>query len=242
MHASDINLPRITVTGVADGARRDLPLLASGFVYGLAFGSLAATQGLSLVEATLMSVLVFSGTAQIAVVQIWSSQPGLVPAAMIVLIANVRYVLMSASLRPWLGTVSPWRVYPLLTFMVDSAYAQGLRSRADGNEDAGIILGSGLASFTGWVIATALGFVSGQLFANPRAIGLDFVVIAFCLAAATVMARILGTPRKLLPALVAGLIIVVIDRVFPGPWTVVAAGLAAAIVGAVLHTPETDPA
>lgn len=237
-----MNEPRITRTGVVDGARRGLPLLASGFVYGLAFGSLAASMGLSLVEATLMSILVFSGTAQIAVVLIWPSQPGLLPAALIVLIANIRYALMSASLRPWLDQVSPWRVYPLLTFMVDSAYALGLRSRAEGNQDAGIIMGSGLASFTGWVISTAIGFVSGQLFANPKAIGLDFVVIAFCLAAATSMARLVRTPRGFVPALVAGAVIIVVDRLLPGPWTVVAAGLAAAITGAVLYDPETDPA
>jgi 4-azaleucine resistance transporter AzlC len=240
--ATPMNAPRITLSGVTDGMRRGLPLLASGFVYGLAFGSLAASMGLSLLEATLMSLLVFSGTAQIAVVQIWPSQPGLLPAALIVLVANVRYVLMSASLRPWLGPVSPWRVYPLLTVMVDSAYALGLRSRAEGNEDAGVIMGSGLSSFIGWVIATALGFVSGQLFANPKAIGLDFVVIAFCLAAATAMARMVRGPRGFIPALVAGVVIVLVDRLFPGPWTVVAAGLAAAVAGAVLYNPQTDPA
>ncbi len=232
---------RITWTGVADGVRRGLPLLASGFVYGLAFGSLAATMGLSLLEATLMSVFVFSGTAQIAVVQIWPSQPGLIPVMLIVLVANIRYVLMSASLRPWLGNVSPWRVYPLLTFMVDSAYALGLRARAEGRTDAGVILGSGLASFAGWVTATALGFVSGQLFANPKAIGLDFVVVAFCLAAATAMARMVRTPRGFVPALVAAAVIVVTDRLYPGPWTVVAAGLSAAITGALLYDRETDP-
>jgi predicted branched-subunit amino acid permease len=237
-----MNTPRITTTGIVDGLRRGWALLASGFVYGLAFGSLAATMGLSLLEATLMSALVFSGSAQIAIVQIWPSQPGLLPAALIVLIANVRYILMSASLRPWLGTVSPWRVYPLLSFMVDSAYALGLRTRAEGNEDAGVIMGSGLASFVGWVVATALGFVSGQLFANPKAIGLDFVVIAFCLATVTVMARMVRSPRGFIPAIVAGAAIFAVDRLYPGPWTIVAAGLVAAVTGAVLYDAESDPA
>jgi predicted branched-subunit amino acid permease len=239
---SDMIEARITRDGVANGVRRGLPLLASGFIYGLAFGSLAAAMGLSMLEATLMSALVFSGTAQIAVVQIWTSQPGLLPAVLIVLIANVRYVLMSASLRPWLDSVSPWRVYPLLTVMVDSAYALGMRSRAQGNQDAGLILGSGLASYFGWVLATALGFGSGQLLANPKAIGLDFVVVAFCVAAATAMARMLRTLRSVVPAIVGGLVVVVMDRLAPGPWTVVAAGFAAALAGAVLYNPETDPA
>ncbi len=232
----------ITLTGIIAGFRRGLPLLASGFVYGLAFGTLAASMGLSMFEATLMSALVFSGSAQIAVMQIWPSQPGLLPAALIVLVANVRYVLMSASLRPWLADVSHWRVYPLLAVLVDSAYALGLRSRAEGNEDAGVIMGSGLASFVGWVTATAVGFVSGRLFADPRAIGLDFVVIAFCLAAATDMARMLPGWRNIVPAIAAGCVIVAIEHVYPGPWTLVAACLTAAVKAAILFDPKADAA
>ena len=233
--------PSITRAGIVSGLRTGLPLLASGFVYGLAFGSLAAGMGLSLLEAVLMSALVFSGSAQIAIVQIWSSEPGLLPAALIVVIANVRYVLMSASLRPWLAAVSPWRVYAMLAFIVDSAYALGLRARAGGNQDAGVILGASLASYVGWVAATGLGFVTGQLLANPKVIGLDFVVVAFCLAAATVMARSIRTPRGFMPPVAAASAIIAVDRLAPGPWTVVAAGLTAAVVAAALHDPEQDP-
>lgn len=232
-----MNEPSITASGIALGLRQGAPLAVSGFIYGLAFGSLAATMGLSLLEATLMSVLVFSGTAQIAVVQIWPSHPGLIPAALIVLIANVRYTLMSASLRPWLAKVPAWRVYAMLAFMVDAAYALGLRLRAEGNQDAGVIMGAGIASFAGWIVATALGFVSGQLLANPRAIGLDFVIVAFCVAAATVMARMIKSPRGLLPPVLASLVIVIIDLWLPGPWTVVAGALTAAIAAALLFEP-----
>ena len=216
--------------------------MASGFVYGLAFGSLAAGMGLSLLEAVLMSALVFSGSAQIAVVQIWQTTPGVIPVALIVLISNVRYVLMSAALRPWLANVPAWRTYSLLTIMVDSAFALGLRSRAEGNGDAGIILGSSLCSYGGWVIATALGFVFGRMVADPKIAGLDFVVIAFCIAAAAAMARQIRTPRGLVAPVAAALVIVAVDRFAPGPWTVVAAGLTAAILGAILYDPEADPA
>lgn len=233
--------PRITSAGVRIGMRAGLPLFASGFVYGLAFGSLAAGMGLSLVEAVLMSALVFSGTAQIAVVQNWASVGGVVPAALIVLIANVRYVVMGASLRPWLAGLPIVRVSAVLAMLVDSAFALGQRSRADGNGDAGVIVGAAFLSHLGWVVATGLGFVSGQLLANPRAFGLDFVVIAFCVAAATVMARQIGSIRSAVVAVSVAVIIIVVDRVAPGPWTVVAAGVGAAILGAILYDPERDP-
>jgi predicted branched-subunit amino acid permease len=229
--------PSVTLTpaGTARGIATGLPMLGSGFVYGLAFGTLAASAGLSFIESVLMSVLVFSGTAQIAVVQIWSSQPSALAAGVIVLIANVRYVLLSASLRPWLGGLPAWKAALPLTFLVDGAYAAGMRAKATGATDAGALLGPSLASFTGWVTATALGYLSGQLISNPRALGLDFVVIAFCVSAATMMTRNL---RDLVPAIAAGFIVVLVDRLSPGPWTIIAAGITAVLVAAWRYKPE----
>ena len=42
---------------------------ASSFVYGIAFGVLASEAGISMAEAAIMSATVFSGTAQMAVLQ-----------------------------------------------------------------------------------------------------------------------------------------------------------------------------
>ncbi len=215
-----------------------LPLGGSGFIYGLAFGTLAQSKGLSIFEAFLMSALVFSGTAQIAVVQIWQTHPSLLPAALIVLFANVRYVLMSASLRPWMGDLPAWKALLPLAFMVDGAYAAGTRAHANGDGDAGVMLGTSLASFSGWVVATVLGFMSGQWIANPKLIGLDFVVIAFCASAAAMMSR---TVRNVWPVVAAVVAVVALDRFAPGPWTVVGAAMAAALVGAVLHRPSAGP-
>jgi predicted branched-subunit amino acid permease len=225
----------MTAAGIARGLRMGLPLGGSGFIYGLAFGTLAQGKGLSMFEALLMSVLVFSGTAQIAVVQIWQTHPGFLPAALIVLVANVRYILMSASLRPWLGELTAWKAMLPLVFMVDGAYAAGTRAHADGDSDAGVMLGSSLASFCGWVLATGLGYVSVQFIANPKLIGLDFVIIAFSTSAAALMSR---TVRDVWPVLAAVVVVVALDHLAPGPWTVVGAGVTAAVVAALRYRPR----
>lgn len=219
------------------GFAHGVPLFGSGFVYGIAFGTLAASAGLTLLESVLMSVLVFSGTAQIAVVQVWQSHPVPLAAAGIVLIANVRYFLMSASLRPWLGGLARWKAFLALAFMVDSAYAMAMRARADGDNDAGMLAGPGAASFLGWVIATGLGFLSGRAITDPRALGLDFVVVAFCVSAAVMMSR---TTRDFRAAIAAALVVVLCERFMPGPWTIIAAGLTAVVAGMALYrTPST---
>jgi predicted branched-subunit amino acid permease len=226
----------LTLAGVRAGLATGLPLLGSGFVYGIAFGALAASMGLSALESVLMSILVFSGTAQIAVVQVWKSEPGIVAAFLIVLIANMRYLLMSASLRPWLGSLPLWKAALPLYFMVDSAYATGMRARAAGNPDAGAMLGPAIASFSGWVTATGLGYLTGQLVADPRRFGLDFVVIAFCVSAATLVAK---STRDVVPPLAAVAAIVLVDRLWPGPWVILAAATAGIVAGAIRFKPVT---
>jgi len=61
--------PPFTWAGFRQGASLSLAFGASSFVYGIAFGVLASEAGLGMVEAAIMSATVFSGTAQMAVLQ-----------------------------------------------------------------------------------------------------------------------------------------------------------------------------
>jgi predicted branched-subunit amino acid permease len=210
------------------------PLAPSAFVYGIAFGTLATATGLTLAQALAMSALVFSGTAQIAAVSVWSSLSGVVPVMIIITVANVRYLLMSASLRPWLGDL-PLRAYaPPLSIMVDSGYAAGMRAFTDGHRDAGHLLGPCLSSWLGWVAGTAVGVVSGSVLADPRVIALDFVVVGFCAVAVAAMGKGL---RDVSPPLAAVIAVIVTERAGAGAWAVVIAALAAAIVAMLRWRP-----
>lgn len=214
------------------GALLALPFSVSSIVYGVAFGLLATGTGLTKLEAVLMSALVFSGSAQVAVLQIWSANLALLAVLVTVLVANIRYVLMSAALRAWLAPLGAFKAMLVLLPLVDGSFAIAFRERGRGDNDAGVLLGSSLISWSGWVIGTALGTVAGQLITNPKAIGLDFIIVAFCAASATLM---LKTRADLWPAAAAIAAVVATEQFAPGPWTVVVAGLAAAVVGALRY-------
>ena len=102
--SSDVSL---TLAGLARSASIGLPFMASPVLYGLAFGLLASEQRLSAIEAGAMSLAVFSGSAQVAVLQSWAAHPGLLAVIVTVLVADVRYVLMGAALRSWLAPLGP---------------------------------------------------------------------------------------------------------------------------------------
>jgi predicted branched-subunit amino acid permease len=224
--------PTMTRAGFRRGAVLALPFCVSSVVYGLAFGLLATGVGLSTIEAVAMSALVFSGTAQVAVVQAWGGQPSLLVVFVTVLVANIRYVLVGAALRPWLAPLGTLRASLALLPLVDASFAMASRARADGDNDAGLLVGSAMISYTGWVVGTGLGTLAGQVIPNPRVWGLDFIIVAFCAASAALLVRTRG---DIWPALAAIAAVVTCEYYAPGPWTVVAAGLAGAGVGAALY-------
>jgi predicted branched-subunit amino acid permease len=229
--ASDVTL---TTDGLRRGAMLALPFCASSVVYGLAFGLLAAGVGMSTVEAVAMSALVFSGSAQVAVLQAWAGAPSYLLVFITVLVANVRYVLMGAALRSWLAPLGGLRACLALLPLVDASFALAFRARANGDHDAGVFVGSGLIAYSGWVLGTAFGAAASRLIANPRAIGLDFIIVAFCAASATMLLR---GRSDVWPALAATAAVVVSEQFFPGPWTVIVAGLAGALMAAILYVP-----
>ncbi len=200
------------------------------FIWGLTFGLMAREAGLSALEASLMSVVVYSGTAQAATVGGLAagitSGTGILAGMVAVLMLNARYLLYGASLRPWLGQTSLAQAYGSLWFLGDANWAMSTKAHAEGENDAAYILGSGLSMYLFWIAGTALGALAGNWIADPRMLGVDFLLVAFCAA----MAMDLFKSRSdIAPALVAVAVAAALDRFAPSGWTLVAAGLAGAL-------------
>lgn len=223
---------KLTLPGFLEGMRISTPFGASSLVYGIAFGLLAAQTGFSVLEAATMSTLVFSGTAQIAVLQSWTHALSLLAIASTVLLVNVRYVLMGAAIRPWLAPLGGLKASAALLTIVDGSYALAVREYHKGNGDAGILMGAGILSWLCWIAGTIAGFYTGTAIPNPRSVGLDFVIVAFC---ASTVAMMVDHIRDYVPAVVALAVVIIFELIMPGPWGVVAAGLAAAFTGAIRY-------
>ena len=200
------------------------------FVWGLTFGLMAREAGLSVLESSLMSVLVYSGTAQAATVGGLGTGvqagAGILASVAAVLMLNARYLLYGASLRPWLGQTAPAQAYASLWFLGDANWVMSTKAHADGENDAAFILGSGLSMYLFWVAGTALGALAGNWIADPRMFGVDFLLVAFCAAMALGLFK---SRADVAPALAAVLVAALLDRYATSGWTLVAAGLAGAL-------------
>lgn len=196
------------------------------FVWALSFGLMAREAGVSPLEATLMSLLVYSGTAQAATIGAMGTgvhAAGILAAVTAILLLNARYLLYGASLRSWLSQATPAQAYASLFFMGDANWAMSTKAHAEGEHDAAYIFGSGVSMFLPWVGGTALGAIAGNLIADPRTLAVDFLLPAFCFAMAIGLLRSRG---DLAPAAAAVAATALLDHFAPSGWTLVAAGLA----------------
>jgi predicted branched-subunit amino acid permease len=178
-----------------------------------------------------MSALNFAGAAQFVAVEIWTRpMTGAVILALAVVtgIVNMRFVLISASLRPWLGRMPARQTYPALAFLTEPGWLIALRYRAEGGGDVATLLGSGLAFWVIWVAGTAGGWLIGATVSDPQRYGLDLVMPVFF---AVILVPLWRGVRAAVPWAVAGAAATAASLYLPGSWYLMVGAVAGAIAG-----------
>ena len=160
-----------------NGIRAEFPLLVGVFPFGMIYGALALDAGLSTFTAQMMSSIVFAGSSQFVTTQlVHDAAPGFV-IILTIAVVNLRHMLYSASLAPYLKDLSlKWKA--LLSYLLtDEAYAPSiLKYEADGIKPAShwFLLGAGFSLWFIWQVSTALGIFLGT--AIPESWSLDFAL------------------------------------------------------------------
>ncbi len=221
-----------TLAGVRFGVIHMLPLTVGSLAYGLVFGVLAGNVGLSAAEATIMSGLVFTGAGQVAAMDLWTMPPPLLTIWLTTALVSLRYLVLGAALRPWLGQLRPLQAYGTLAVLIDQGWAMGLLEYRAGRRDAGYLLGGGLAMLVAWVLGTAGGFVLGNLVPDPAAWSLDFAATAIFVA---LIAGIWRGRGDAIPWLVAAAVAVATHTLVAGPWYVPLGAIAGILAGQIME-------
>lgn len=160
------------VSGVA-------PLLLGVVPFGLIYGVLAVNAGLPVTMAQSMSLVVFAGSAQFITTQLLQDGAPLLVILLTAVIVNLRHILYSASLAPYLQERNRgWKA--LLSYLLtDEAYAVVITRYAgkrmqDRTYAHWYFLGTGLGLWITWQLSTAVGvFLGAQI---PASWSLDFAL------------------------------------------------------------------
>jgi 4-azaleucine resistance transporter AzlC len=153
--------------------------IATG-AYGISFGAIAVASGLSVLQACALSLLVFTGASQFALIGVLAAGGAPLSGAATALLLGTRNTLYGIRLAPLLGWAG-WRRAAAAHLVIDESTAMSLNR--DGTPAARLgFLSTGLAVFVLWNLATLGGALAGTALGDPRDYGLDAAVGAAFLA------------------------------------------------------------
>ncbi len=162
----------------AEGLRDILPAMIACIPIGLLFGALSVGKGLSVLEAGLMSILVFAGGAQFAALELWTWPVPVLALAFSTLLINARHVLMGASLAPKFGEFSLFQRLLGASVLTDEAWALAERCALRRQLTPAYWFAVAATLPPLWVGCTFLGAWLGSFLGEPRALGADFAFTA----------------------------------------------------------------
>lgn len=230
--------PVLSFAGVRRGFMAAQAISIGAFIYGVTFGLLALGAGRGALEALAMSVFIYSGSAQTVALGSFAAGAGLAATVVTVLLLNARYVLYSASLRPWMQGLGAARCYGTLFVLGDGSWLLAMQAREHGENDVGYLLGASIASFIAWIVGTLIGAGAGRSMPRPEVLGLDFLLIGFCAAMMMVMMRVRARRLTAITVGVSLFATLAADRFLGRGWPVIVAGITGVVAAFVMFRPE----
>ena len=184
------------------GVRRGMPVGVGYLSVSFGFGTLAASQGIRVLDAFLISATNVTSAGQFAGLTLILAGAGLWEVILTQLIINSRYALMSLALSQRMGEKIGLIPRLLVAFMnTDEIFALAMSRKAP--LTVPYLLGLGLLPFLGWTAGTVLGALAGSVL--PEAIRTALGVMLYGMF----IAIVIPPAKKERPVLAAVLIALV---------------------------------
>lgn len=226
-------LARVRRDAFVHGIRIVAPLTLATATWGVVTGVAMVKVGLTTAQAIGMSLLVFSGSAQLASLPLIAAAAPIWVVLLTAFVINLRFVIFSAGLQPFFRRLALRKRLLLAYFIIDFSFAMFLSRFSDTSDDERgtteqIWFFLGMAAYS-WIIWQATSIAGILLAAQvPTEWGLEFASIIALIAMTIPM--IIGKPA-LVGAMTAG-VVAVMAAGLPlklGLLVAVVAGIAAAM-------------
>jgi predicted branched-subunit amino acid permease len=196
--------------------------------YALSFGAVATTAGLSVLQTCVLSLAMFTGASQYALVGVLGSGGGSVAAIATAVLLGTRNLFYGLRLSSLLGVRGP-RKLVAAQLVIDESTAMSLGQDNDRANRLGF-WSTGTSVYVLWNLGTLFGALGAHALSDPRAAGLDAAAPAAFLA---LLAPRVRTRSAVVIAVLAAAIAMVSVPWLPVGGPVLLAALVAIVAGAV---------
>lgn len=155
----------LTFEGIKASAKRLSGMALFVVPFGIAFGAAAVGSGLTPLQAVAMSMTVFAGASQFAILELWHPPLPLLSIALVALAVNARHLIFGAALAPVLKTLPKRHRIVSALLLSDANFADMQSARQSGSSDLGILVGGGFVLWLAWTLGTVIGTYIGR---RPR--------------------------------------------------------------------------
>ena len=142
------------------GLKAGLSIAIGYFPVALTFGLLAKTSGLSILEATAMSMFVYAGAAQYMSLTLISKGVDPILIVLNTFVVNIRHFLMTAALNEKMQSEKRW-VKGIYAFGITDESFSVLATRKEEKIRTPFAFGVAIIAYSSWVVFTAVGHVIG---------------------------------------------------------------------------------
>ena len=167
-------------TEFLSGARDTLPMLVGAIPFGVLFGALATTAGMSVAMTMAMSLFVFAGSSQFVAATLIGQGVGVAVIVLTTFIVNLRHALYAASLGPYFKDLPQRWLLPLGFMLTDETYAVVIKRYSEMPEHKNghwYFLGSALSMYCNWQLCTLIGIYAGSSLQGLSGWGLEFAMV-----------------------------------------------------------------
>lgn len=199
----------------------------------MSFGAVSVAAGLSVAQTCALSLLMFTGASQFALVGVLAAGGAPLSGALTALLLGTRNTLYGLRLAPLLQW-SRWRRLLAAQLVIDESTAMSVTRTSRPAARVGFLT-TGLAVFVLWNLATFGGAIAGTVLGDPRTFGLDAAVGAAFVA---LLWPRLRDRRNQLVAVAAAAVALGIVPVAPAGVPVLAAAGVALLAGALSDRPD----
>ncbi|WP_392551692.1 AzlC family ABC transporter permease [Orbus wheelerorum] len=156
-----------------------IPTLLGYIGIGIAAGVIGKASNLSILEVTLLAIIVYAGAAQFIIAGLMLISTPISAIIFTVFLINSRHFLMSMATAPYFKKFSLWNNIGIGSLLTDETFAVAMTTISKKVAiNSKWMHGLNLTAYIVWILSCLLGGMIGNFLPDPRLLGLDYALVA----------------------------------------------------------------